>query len=151
MAANLSQVDNHPMAEEIGLAVPTSVKARRKKLKWTQEKLAAEAGLSTTAVHNLEAGKNGFTDKTLAALAAALGCRPADLLLPVEQTPPRITSEPEILAFLARIEGLSDIDINVARAVIMNAIEVKRGGSAPSATDDQSQFANRRRESVPSQ
>lgn len=71
------------MSEEPGLAVPTSVKERRKALKWSQERLAQEARISTTAVHNLEAGKNGFTDKTLAALAAALGCKPVELLMPM--------------------------------------------------------------------
>jgi transcriptional regulator with XRE-family HTH domain len=139
------------MSEEIALAVPTSVKDRRKKLKWTQEKLASEAGISTTAVHNLEAGKNGFSDKMLAALAAALKCRPADLLLPLDVEARPITTEPEILAFLARIEGLNQTDINVAFSVISNALKASRAGSAPSDNRDQSQPASRRRESTPSQ
>lgn len=150
MEVNLAWTDNPTMSEENALAVPTSVKDRRKKLKWTQERLAAEAKLSTTAIHNLEAGKNGFTDKTLAALAAALNCRPADLLLPLDETPRKITSEAEILAFLARIEGLSDADITVARSVIMNALDAKRGVSKPGATDDRSPLANPHREVEPS-
>lgn len=68
--------------ETLKLAVPTSVRERRKARGWTQPELGERAGISTTAVHNLEAGKNGFTDKTLVALANAFGCRPADILLP---------------------------------------------------------------------
>lgn len=138
------------MSEDVALAVPTSVKDRRKKLKWTQEKLAAEAGISTTAVHNLEAGKNGFTDKTLAALANALSCRPADLLLPVDSPSNAITTEPEILSFLARIEGLSERDITTAFAVIKNARDARRAGSAPTESRGQPQPANPRRVSEPS-
>ena len=117
--------------ETAKLAVPTSVRERRKAKQWTQPELADKAGISTTAVHNLEAGKNGFTDKTLAVLASALGCRPADLLLPITEQQSEITSEPEILAFLARIKGFTQSDINTAFGVIMMAMNAKRAGSAP--------------------
>lgn len=140
------------MSEETApLAVPTSVKERRKALKWSQERLGQEAGISTTAVHNLEAGKNGFTDKTLAALAKALGCTPAQLLMPMEaeETQP-IVGDSAILAVLARIEGLTEKDVDMAFAVISNAISVNKALSAPSEHRDQPPPATRRREPTPS-
>lgn len=128
------------------LAVPTSVKERRKLLGWTQAALAHEAGLSTTAVHNLEAGKNGFTDKTLLSIANALKCRPADLLLPLDESERPIVHAKEILEVLGRIKGLSQTDVEVAFAVIHNALQAKRGGSAQRAEDDQSAPPNLLRE-----
>ena len=139
------------MADEASpLAVPTSVKERRKARGWTQPTLAEKAGISTTAVHNLEAGKNGFTDKTLAALATAFGCRPADLLLPMVEKPTEITSEPEILSFLARIKGFTKTDIDAAFGVIMLALRAKQGGSPLDEDRDQSAQSNPRHESEPS-
>jgi transcriptional regulator with XRE-family HTH domain len=135
--------------ETAKLAVPTSVRERRKAKQWTQPELAEKAGISTTAVHNLEAGKNGFTDKTLAVLADALECRPADLLLPMTEQPREITSEPEILAFLARIKGFTPSDVNAAFGVIMLALNAKRAGSAPNEDHGQPEPSNPRRVSVP--
>lgn len=61
-----------------------------------------------------------------------------------------ITSEEEIRSFLARIEGLSDYDIDLALAVIRNALAAQRAGQAPSADRDQQSPASRRREPTPS-
>ncbi|TGV61093.1 XRE family transcriptional regulator [bacterium M00.F.Ca.ET.141.01.1.1] len=111
-----------------GLAVRTSVKERRVARGWGQEELAAKAGMSTTTIHNLEAEKNGFTDKSLSAIAEALGCTPAELLLPIDATPPHvIRGDAQILSMLARIEGLTSKDIDVAFGVIQLAL-AKRGG-----------------------
>jgi len=150
MAHFVRREDNPAMSEDTALAVPTSVKERRKALKWSQERLGQEAGISTTAVHNLEAGKNGFTDKTLASLAKALSCRPADLLLPMSEVAPPIRTEPEILSFLARIEGLKKTDIDTAFGVILLALQANRGGSRSDEDRDPVERANRPRESVPS-
>lgn len=152
IAPKVGLPDDSGMEEEtLKLAVPTSVRERRKARKWTQPELAERAGISTTAVHNLEAGKNGFTDKTLAALAAAFGCRPADLLLPMTEKQTEITSEPEILSFLSRIRGFTRTDIDAAFGVIMLALRAKQGGSPQDETHDQSEPSNRRREGAPSQ
>jgi transcriptional regulator with XRE-family HTH domain len=61
-----------------------------------------------------------------------------------------ITSEPEILAFLARIKDLSPSDINTAFGVIMMALNAKRAGSAPSEDRDQPGLSNRPHGSEPS-
>lgn len=143
--------DDWGMAEEtVKLAVPTSIRERRKARGWTQPELGERAGISGTAVHNLEAGKNGFTDKTLAALATALECRPADLLLPMVEKPSEISSEPEILAFLARIKGFTKADIDAAFGVIMLALRAKSGGSQPTETRGQSAQSSHHHESEPS-
>lgn len=108
--------------ETITLAVETSVRERRKLRGWTLAELASEAGLSTTAVHNLESGKNGFTDKTLAALAKALDCRPADLLLPVEGAG-KASGEVAIKKLLRQIDGLPEEAINPVWRLISGYVE----------------------------
>jgi transcriptional regulator with XRE-family HTH domain len=138
------------MADETSpLAVPTSVKERRKARGWSQSVLAEKAKVSTTAVHNLEAGKNGFTDKTLAALAAAFECRPADLLLPMAEKQAEISSEPEILSFLARIKGFTQTDIDAAFGVIMLAFRAKQAGSRQGEDRGQSVPSNPHRAEAP--
>lgn len=53
----------------------------RKHRGFTQEHLAEMIGVSTPSISQLETGKQGFTDSTLSALAEALSCQPADLLM----------------------------------------------------------------------
>lgn len=69
------------MGHEIVLAIPTYVRQWRKYRKLSQAKLAELAGLSTPTISQLEAGKQGFTHESLAAIAKALGCSPAELLV----------------------------------------------------------------------
>lgn len=108
--------------DTVTLAVATSVRERRKLRGWTLAQLAHEVGLSTTAVHNLESGKNGFTDKTLAALAKALQCRPADLLLPVEGDN-NVAGEAAVKKLLRQIEGLPEEAVNPLWRVISGFLE----------------------------
>lgn len=68
------------MASKTVLAVPTYIRSWRKYRKLTQEQLADLAGLSTPSISQLETGAQGFNHGTLAALATALQCTPADLL-----------------------------------------------------------------------
>lgn len=53
----------------------------RKHRGMTQEDLAAEVGVTASSISQLETGKQGWTDATLIALADALHCQPADLLM----------------------------------------------------------------------
>lgn len=55
-----------------------------------------------------------------------------------------------VLGVLKRIEGLSDTDIDVAFAVITNALNAKRAGSEQSESRGQQQPDSRRREVEPS-
>lgn len=68
------------MEKNGSLAVPTFVREWRKFRGLSQETLAERAELSTPSISQLENGNQGFTDKSLAALAAALDCTPAALL-----------------------------------------------------------------------
>lgn len=53
----------------------------RKYRQYTQEELAELVGVTTSSISQLEAGKQGFNDSTLVALAKALACEPWDLLM----------------------------------------------------------------------
>lgn len=64
----------------MALAVPTFLKQWRKKRALTQEDLGAATGLTAASISQLENSKQGFSDATLAALARALQCTPAELL-----------------------------------------------------------------------
>jgi transcriptional regulator with XRE-family HTH domain len=57
---------------------------RRQQRDWTQERLAAEAGLTQAQVATVEAGQANPTFRTLVKLASALGCNVADLCEPDE-------------------------------------------------------------------
>lgn len=126
------------------LAVPTSVKARRKLRKWTQADLASAVDLSITAIHNLEAGKNGFTDKTLAALAKAFGCRPADLLLDLNEEEAPIVGDENIQAVLKRITGLKEQNITALLQVINGFLQANAAPPAQSPPGAQSEPASPR-------
>lgn len=62
------------------LAVPTFLKQWREFRDLTQEQLAEKIGQTGSSISQLERGKQGFGDKTLADLAAALECSPVDIL-----------------------------------------------------------------------
>lgn len=62
------------------LAVPTYLRAWRKYRGLTQDDLGHLVGVSGSSISQLETGKQGFTDKTLAELAKALDCSPLALL-----------------------------------------------------------------------
>lgn len=55
-----------------------------------QEELADLVGVTPSSISQLETGKQGFTDTTLAALAEALSCNPGDLLMrnPLDEDAP---------------------------------------------------------------
>lgn len=56
------------------------VRAKREALGWSQEDLAAESGLHRTYVSALERGRRNVGLLNVAAIARALGCRPAELV-----------------------------------------------------------------------
>lgn len=65
----------------MALAVPTFLKQWRNFRDMTQEALAEKADMTPPSISQLESGNQGFTDKSLARLAGALDCTPADLLV----------------------------------------------------------------------
>ena len=110
------------MTKDTALAIPLFIKERRKKMNMSQETLAERVGVSPATISNLETGRNGFSDKTLAAVAEALKCRPVDLLLPLgDQT--KVSGEAAVKDLLSRIEGLPTTAINPIWKLISGYIE----------------------------
>ncbi|MBX4889808.1 helix-turn-helix domain-containing protein [Rhizobium bangladeshense] len=110
------------MVKETTLAVPLFIKERRKKLNISQEKLAERVGVTTATISNLETGRNGFTDKTLAAIAEALKCRPVDLLVPLGNDD-KVEGEVAVKALLRKISGLPEDAINPLWRLISGYLE----------------------------
>lgn len=61
---------------------PNRIKEFRERAGLSMAALAEKAGMSSSQVNKLEKGERGLTDVWMRRLATALGCRPADLLLP---------------------------------------------------------------------
>lgn len=60
---------------------PTFIKQWRKHRGLTQERLADRVGMSNGNLSQIENGNTAYTQETLEALAEALQCAPADLLM----------------------------------------------------------------------
>ena len=59
---------------------PGRLSRLRKEKSWKREDLAREAGVSVFTISKIENGERKPRTATLAAICAALGCTPADLL-----------------------------------------------------------------------
>lgn len=57
------------------------IKAWRKFRGLTQEQLASRMDVAVSTISQLETGKQGYSQPTLEALAEAMSCQPADLLM----------------------------------------------------------------------
>lgn len=57
------------------------IKEWRKHRGMTQERLAERIGVAVSSISQLETMKQGYSQPTLEAIADALGCEPADLLM----------------------------------------------------------------------
>lgn len=119
-----------------------------------QEDLADQVGLTASSISQLEHGKQGFTDSTLAALANALGCRPGDLLLwgpgEVEASTGPIRGADNIRKVLERIEGLKAADVTALLAVIDGFQRANAGQPEQFRPGGRSEPATHRHESAPS-
>ena len=60
---------------------PTYIRQWRKHRRLTLEQLSERVGMSAGNLSNIETGKTGYGQDTLEALADALQCGPADLLM----------------------------------------------------------------------
>lgn len=60
---------------------PTYIRQWRKSKNLTQEQLSSRAGMSVGNLSQIETGNYEYTQGALEALADALGCEPADLLM----------------------------------------------------------------------
>lgn len=68
------------MDEDIRIRFGRRLRAVRKQRGFSQEKLAAEAGLARNFISMVENGQRNVTIATVSKLAQALGCRMADLM-----------------------------------------------------------------------
>lgn len=83
----LQPMSRRAVAEKLPPPLPASadapahfIKQWRKFRKLTQEQLAEKSGLSESSISQLEKFKQGYSVPTLEKIAAALDCRPGDLL-----------------------------------------------------------------------
>ena len=69
-----------PMSPGGALTIPAAVKERRARKGWTQEQLAARAGLTASTIGRVEAGHHVPSLATLEAIAGAFGVSLSALL-----------------------------------------------------------------------
>lgn len=99
------------------LAVPTHLRAWRKARHLTQEQLAVRADLTAPTISQIEVGRQGFTDESLAALAQALGCTPAAL---IAHDPRRHDSFWPLFEAAERLEGRERRQLLAILASVLN-------------------------------
>lgn len=114
---------------------------------------AKEVGLGADLIRDIVRKGSMPSADRLALIADGLGVS-TDYLLgrtddPTATKQGPITSEPEILSFLARIKGFTKTDIDAAFGVIMLAMRSKPGGSQPDGDHDQSAPSNHHHAKVP--
>ncbi len=86
----------------------------RRKLGWTQARLAQAIGTSQPAISQWEAGKSSLADATVAAIAEALG---VDLTAPPEDAPSPARSTDAILWFCENPACPSNVPVAVGEDV----------------------------------
>lgn len=67
------------MDEQVLKILGQRIREKRKSLDWTQEDLAAEAGIDRSYVGGIERGRRNITFTKLCQICAALGCDVAAL------------------------------------------------------------------------
>ncbi|HLY67599.1 MAG TPA: helix-turn-helix transcriptional regulator [Chloroflexota bacterium] len=97
------------------------VAAHRRQRNWTQDKLAAEAGISIDMVSRVEAGATGARFNTVAKLAEALGVDPAELFS--SEVPSGAKQRAALTNLTARLAALSDRDLGWLEDVIDAALK----------------------------
>jgi transcriptional regulator with XRE-family HTH domain len=107
------------MAENNFLAVPTFLAKWRKHRGMTQEALGAAVGMTASSISQLENGKQGFSDKSLADLARALKCTPVALLA----CDPAAAEFWELFEIAQKLEGA---DRRRALNIIRSALDLDR-------------------------
>jgi len=70
----------HPSSRRVYRVLGEAVRAKRKKARWSQEKLAEKADLTRNYIGDIERAEKKITLETLARLAKALKCRVRDLV-----------------------------------------------------------------------
>lgn len=114
----------------------------------TQQQLGERMnGTPKGRVSMKENGNEGWDDAYLGAVAKALGVPAASLLAHPEESRRPILDAGEVSAFVRRIGGLRDTDVDVILAVINNSIDASRASRAQSGEHGRLPPASSRRES----
>jgi transcriptional regulator with XRE-family HTH domain len=79
------------MTANVRAILAANIRKHRKTLRFSQEKLAEETGLSWKMINSIEGQRTWISDKTLESLAKALGVEAYQLLLPTvgDDCPPK--------------------------------------------------------------
>lgn len=137
-----------PVKKEMRPLGRTFIAERREELGMTQEQLAEKIDLSRSMLSKIETGAQPYTQRTLEAIAEALKCRPADLLMP-EYNFQKVRGEEQIRNLLRRVDGLSEENINILTSVALSYLPVAaRYERTPN--HDQPSASTRRHEELPS-
>jgi len=102
-----------------------NIKARRKKLGISQEKLAEMADLSVQMINSIEGHRAWVSDKTLISLSSALGIEVFQLFTPVSESPrksPRLLPSRWLLKLRQEIKKdiNADVDMHFERLFTMD-------------------------------
>lgn len=116
MVISAAMAEDLFMANKGDLAVGSFLKRWRKHRGYTQQKLGEMAGLEAASISQLETGKQWFSDESLANLARALQCSPAELL---EHDPTREDSFWPLLQKAEKLQGAERQQLlRIIRAVL---------------------------------
>lgn len=130
---------------------PHFLRAWRDKLGVRQVDAAEAISVSRELLSKIENSKSPYLQQHLEGLARLYRRSPAELLsVDPETAAAPVSSETEILRFLARIDGLNDLDISIAFGAIKNARDAKRASPEPSGSHDPQQASNPRHAPEPS-
>ena len=103
--------DDQITEDLLDVAAGLRLRAARKRVGWSQERLGAAAGITFQQVQKYERGTNRVSISKLIVMARALGVPPADLLPEGGESTGVVDS---ILTTLARVRGAEDLLIAYA-------------------------------------
>lgn len=73
------------VSDELAVVFGETLRMYRKKLGWSQMKLAMEADMHLNAIGNLERGERNPSLQTVVTLCQALGVKPSEILKDIEE------------------------------------------------------------------
>ena len=98
---------------EIRRTLSKNLKEYRRKLGYSQEKLAEISGLSIQTINDIEGGRKWVSDKTITKLAAALQVECYQLLIPdnISQNKKETTSPKSLIGLMKKLKKSVDSQI----------------------------------------
>ena len=139
-----------PVKKELADLGRTYIAEWREARGLTQEQLAERISMSRSTLSKMETSDSPYTQRSLEAIAVALRCKPHELLMPVvgdDQRTPEMALRSAMIAY-----GVDYTQLDRAVQIISTFVTPQSSGeqSERNLSDDRSQPASRRHESVPS-